>query len=188
MVGLPFGLLEAVSQGAQVALADDGAAEVHERLVQLGPAFPAQPEAAKEVQPGEGSLDDPAQLAQARAVLGAAPGDDRLDAALAELATVLVVVIATVGDELLGALARAAWLATDGADAVDERQQLGDVVAVAAGRRDGQRDAGGVADQVVLGARAATVNRRRPGQGPLEEHVCDCRRRPTRPSRSPRPR
>src|SRR4051812_9169599 len=89
--------LEPVSQGAQVALADDGAAEVHERLVQLGPAFPAQPEAAKEVQPGEGPLDDPAQLAQPRAVLGAAPGDDRLDDAPPELPGGLVVVIAPGG-------------------------------------------------------------------------------------------
>ena len=44
-----------------------------------GQAFPAQAQAAEEVQPGEGALDDPAQRAEAGAVLGAAPGDDRLD-------------------------------------------------------------------------------------------------------------
>jgi hypothetical protein len=74
---------------------------VHERLVQLGPAFPADAKPAEEVPPGEGPLDDPAQLAQAGAVLGVAPGDDGLDATLPQLAAVLVVVIAAVGDELL---------------------------------------------------------------------------------------
>jgi len=67
------------------------------------------------------------------------------------------VVIAAVGDELLGAPAWAADLAADRADAVDQRQQLGDVVAVAARERDGERDAAGIAAQVVLRARPATV-------------------------------
>lgn len=99
---------------------------------------------------------------------GVATRDDGLDAALPQLAVVLVVVIAAVGNELLGALVGAAGLATDGTDAVDERQQLRDVVAMSAGQRDADRDASGVADQVVFGARAAAVNRRRPGQGPFK--------------------
>ena len=49
---------------------------------------------------------------------------------------------------------------------VEQRQQLGDVVAVAAGQRDGERDAGGVDEQVVLGARAGTIDRGRPRQEP----------------------
>lgn len=74
------------------------------------------------MQPCEGALHDPAFLAQARAVLGVAPGDHGLHAALAELATVLVVVIATVGEHPLGTLARTPGLAGDGANAVDQRQ------------------------------------------------------------------
>src|SRR3954453_9457780 len=46
-----------------------------------GVAFPADPEPAEVVQPGEGALTDPAPAAQPRAVLGATAGDDRLDAA-----------------------------------------------------------------------------------------------------------
>jgi hypothetical protein len=38
---------------------------------------------------------------------------------------------------------------------------------------------------VVLGAGAGTVNRRRSGQGPLEEHESGCRRPPPSSSRSP---
>jgi hypothetical protein len=76
---------------------------VHEGLVQLGQAFPAQAQAAEEVQPGEGPLDDPAALAEARAVLGLAACDDGFDAACPQRASVLVVVIAAVGDQLVGA-------------------------------------------------------------------------------------
>ena len=74
-------------------------------------------------------------------------------------AAVLVVVVAAVGDHPVGALARTPRLAADGADAVDQGQQLGDVVAVGAGVGRQQRDACGVADQVVLGACASAVNR-----------------------------
>lgn len=59
-------------------------------------------------------------------------------------------VIAAVGDNALGAPTRSSDLPTDRPDAVDERQQLGDVVAVAAGQRDRQRDAGRVDQEMVL--------------------------------------
>ena len=90
-----------------------------------GVAFPADPEPAEVVQPGEGALNDPTPAPEPGAVRGVAPGDDRLDAAGPERATVLVVVVAAVGDDLVGALAWPAAFAGDRADAVDERQQLG---------------------------------------------------------------
>ncbi len=89
-----------------------------------------------------------------------------------QLTAVLVVVVAAVGDEAVGSLAGPADLAADGGDAVDEGQQLGDVVAVAGGQRDGQRDAVAVDQQAVLGAQAGAVNRRGPGESPLEERGC----------------
>jgi hypothetical protein len=61
-------------------------------------------------------------------------------------------------------------LAWNRRDAVDEREQLGNVVAVPARQRDRQGQACRVHQQVVLGAYAGTVNRRGPGQPPLEEH------------------
>jgi hypothetical protein len=151
-------------------------------------ALPAGPEAAEVVQPGEGALDHPAPAAEAGAVLGAAAGDVRLDAPRPQLAAVFVVVVAAVGDHVVGALARSAALAGDRADAVDEGQQLGDVVAVGAGVGGQQRHPGGVDDQMVLGARAATVNRRGPGQSPLEERGSGWSRRSRATSRSGRPR
>ncbi len=83
---------------------------------------------------------------------GAAAGDHGLDSAGAQQATVLVVVIAAIGEHEVGLLARPADLPGDrpGVQIVKQRQQLGDVVAVGAGQRDSERDAGRVDEQMVL--------------------------------------
>ena len=106
----------------QFALADHGAAEQHERHVQAGIALVADPEPAQVVQPGEGALHDPAFFAEPGAVLGAASGDHGLHAAFPELAAVLVMVIAPVGEYPLGTLAGTPGLAGDGTDTVDQWQ------------------------------------------------------------------
>lgn len=67
--------------------------------MKLGAAFVAGPRATEIVQPGEGSLDYPADLAEAGSVVGLPPRDDRLHASRPQLPAVLVVVIAAVGDE-----------------------------------------------------------------------------------------
>jgi hypothetical protein len=85
-------------------------------------------------------------------VFDAAAGDDGFDSSGPEQAAVLVVVIAAVGQDEVGLLARPAGLAGDrsGVEILQQRDQLGDVVAVTAGQRDGQRNAAGVDEQVVL--------------------------------------
>lgn len=132
----------------------------------VGSAFPADAESLEAVEPGEGALDDPAVGAQAGAVPCSAAGDGRHDAAGADLVAVDVVVVPAVGEQRVRLPARTADPAADRRDRVEQRQELGDVVAVAAGQRDGQRDAGRVDQQMVLGARAGTVDRGRPGQEP----------------------
>jgi len=87
---------------------------------------------------------------------GAAFGDPGLYAALFERLAVLSAVIGTVSEQRPGPelpVAASRW------DAVDERDQLGDVVAVAGSERHGQGDALAVADHVVLGACPAAVER-----------------------------
>jgi hypothetical protein len=91
------------------------------------------------------------------------------------------VVVASVGNDLVGPLAWTADPICDGPDAVNEREQLSDVVAVPASQRDHQRYPSGVHQQVVLGAGASAVNRRRPGQATLEERGCGLSLRPPRP-------
>jgi hypothetical protein len=100
----------------------------------------------------EAAFDDPALSSEPGAVLGAAPSDQRLDPASPQQPTVLVVVIATIGDHDIGFLPRPPSLTGDGSavQVVQQRQQLGDVVALAAGQRNGERDARRVDEQVVL--------------------------------------
>src|SRR5205823_11880476 len=94
-------------------------------------------------------------------VLGLAPRDLWGDAAPAELAAMAVVVVRAVGGDTLGPAARAPDLAAHRRDAVDERDQLGDVVAVAARERPGERDPARVDQEVVLGAVSGSINRAR---------------------------
>ena len=115
-------------------------------------AVGADQEAAAVVEPGEGAFDDPTVAAECRAVLGLASRDHRLDATLPEQAAVLVVVVAAVGEQCLWSSAWPADAAADGRHPVEKFEQLGDVVAVAAGQRPGQRDPAAVYEEVVLAA------------------------------------
>ena len=117
------------------------------------------------VEPGEGALDDPAVAAEAGAVLDPTAGDLWLDPASAELAAVLVVVVATVGGDPVGPSPRPADLAPYRRDPLDERDQLGDVVAVAARDCPGERDPGRVDEEVVLRPASGSINRARARRG-----------------------
>jgi hypothetical protein len=117
------------------------------------------------VEPREGALDDPADTAEAGAVVGLAASDLGLDPAGAELVPVLVVVVTAVGGHPVGSPARPADLAAHGWHPLDQRDELSDVVAVAAGDRPGERDPGRVYEKVMLRAVSGPVNRARARRG-----------------------
>jgi hypothetical protein len=102
------------------------------------------------MKPRESALYHPTVSAQSRSVLLSAAGDHWLYAAPSQLATVLIEVIAAVGEQSIGAPARPPDLTPHWADPVDQRKELGEVVAIPAGQRDRQRHSGGVGDQMVL--------------------------------------
>ena len=145
----------------QPPVADEAAGEGEEGLVDLVAAVVADEESFVVVQPGEGALDDPADAAEAGAVLGLAMSDLRFDVAGTKFAAVLVVVVATVGGDPVGASAWPADLAAHGWHPLDQRHQLCDVVAVAAGDRPGERDPGRVYEKVMLGTVSGSINRAR---------------------------
>ena len=127
----------------------------------LPSAFVADEQAFELVQPGEGALHDPAVAAKAGAVTGVAAGDLCFDPALTELATVLVVVVAAVSADPFGAAAGPAAAAAHRRHRVDQWDQLGDVVAVAACDRPGERDPRCVDQEMVLRSVSGSVNRAR---------------------------
>lgn len=79
-----------------------------------------------------------------------AAGNRRHDASIADLVTVDLVVIVTVRKHGVGLAARTPDTAADRRDGVEQGQQLGDVITVAAGQQDRERGAVPVGDQVVL--------------------------------------
>jgi hypothetical protein len=103
-------------------------------------AIGADEQSAAVVEPGEGAFDDPAVVAESGSVFGLAASDQRFDAALPDEAAVLVVVVAAVGDQCAGTMSGATETAAHGRHAVEQFEQLGDVVAVSAGERPGERD------------------------------------------------
>lgn len=74
--------------------------------------------------------------------------------------TVDVAVVAAVGEQRVGLAAGLADSTADRRDGIEQRQELGDVVDVAAGQQDRKPSAVPVGDQMVLGAGPAPVDRR----------------------------
>jgi hypothetical protein len=91
----------------------------------------------------------------------------RADPALPQQSAVLVVVVATVGQQRVRPAARSSDSARDGRNLVEQRQELGDVVAVCGGQRHRERDAPPVDDEVVFAARSCAVDRAGTAFGPL---------------------
>lgn len=107
-------------------------------------AVPADPQAAEPVQMGERALHDPALRTRAGAVRDPSTDDQRLHTEVTDEAAVLVVVIATVAPHHIGAAPGPASFAAHRRHGLEQWDQLGDAVAVAAGQGDGERHTGGV--------------------------------------------
>ncbi|MEE1931273.1 hypothetical protein V1J52_24375 [Streptomyces sp. TRM 70351] len=107
-------------------------AKEDERGVDVVADFPADTQAAEPVQQHDRSFHDPAVHAQAGAVPGAAPGEVRGDLEPADLDPADLMVIAAVGTDTW-AVQWLAALASARRDGLDQRDQLGDAVAVAVG-------------------------------------------------------
>jgi hypothetical protein len=90
----------------------------------------------------EGTLDNPALGAKSGAVLSAASRDHWLHSQRADEAAVLVVVVTAVREDHVRAAPGPAAPTPHGRHCLEQWDELGDVVAVAAGQGDGERAAG----------------------------------------------
>src|SRR6266700_5986925 len=126
-------------------------------------AVGAEEQTASVLEPGEGALDDPTITPEPGAVIGLVSRDQRCDSALADEPAVLVVVVAAIGDDTVGTPPGSADAAAYRRHPVEQRKQLGDVVAVTAGERPGQRDAAAVYEEMLLATPMAAVDRARTG-------------------------
>jgi hypothetical protein len=125
--------------------------------VNVRSALEANAKTTETMEPGMSPFDDPTEFAEAAAVFGAAPGDDRSDAPLAKSAAMRVGVVAAVGVDDLGLAKRSAAHASNRRDGVDQRQQLRDIVAIRAGQDDADRNAVRVYEDVVFGSWSCAI-------------------------------
>lgn len=94
-------------------------------------------------------------------MLGLAARDQRRDAELAQLIAMTVGVVSAVADDARRSAPRTPDGAGDCRHSLDKREQLLHVVSVGAGQAPGERDAAGIDEKVMLGARTASVDRAR---------------------------
>ncbi len=107
-------------------------------------AIGALKKASLVVQVADCAFNHPAVAPQPGPVLSPPAGDLVGDPPGPQETSVFVVVIATVGDESLGAMAGPPGWAVYLWDRIHQRDELGDVVAIGRGRREGQQEPPGV--------------------------------------------
>jgi len=102
-------------------------------------------------------LDDVPVDAQAAAVAGVSPSQERENLPLAKGLSMRLGVISSVPQDKIGTMLRTARLSGDRWNGIDEGNQLRDIVPIGPGQFCCQWDAAGICDQVVLGAILAAI-------------------------------
>ena len=154
----------------------------------MSAAFVADAEAAVLMQPGDRPFDDPAAAAEPGSVRSLRPGDLRLDVPAAQLAPCVARVVGAVAVQLARAVGWSTATAAHRRDRVHECDQLGDVVAVAAGQRAGERRAAPQAIRWCLEPRLERSTGLGPVFSPPQTPARASCRSPHVTSRSTRPR
>ncbi len=113
-------------------------------------ALETNAETTEVMQPGMRAFNDPAIFSKAAAMFGAALGDNRLDTAIAQRASMPLRVVTAIGVDHARSLQWVAAQPTNWRNRIDQRQQLRDIVNVRAGQDRRERRAIGVGDDVVL--------------------------------------
>jgi hypothetical protein len=109
------------------------------------------------MQPRICALDNPPRGTQAATMFGTATGDHRDDTALLQGSAMRVGIVSTIALQDLGLTLRAPYLASYRRNAVNQRNELSDIVIVG-GRQDRiQRNALRICDEVVLAARTTAI-------------------------------
>src|SRR6056297_263041 len=118
----------------------------------------ADPQSAEAVQPGQRPLDDPADLAQAAAMLRPAAGERRPAPSPTQPAAIRLRVEAAVAVKPPGPASRPAGLAPHRRDRIDQPDQRHDIRDVRRRGRRHQRDPSPVGDDRVLAALLAAID------------------------------
>jgi len=132
----------------------------------IGATFIADTQPTILEEPRNRALNHPAMHPQAAAVWCPTPGQKRKDASVTQLTPVRLRIVGSVPLDTIRTSPGPSHFARDRGDGIDQRQQLRDVVAIGSRDLDGQGNALGIRDQMMLGARFGSVRGIRAGLGP----------------------
>jgi hypothetical protein len=133
-----------------VTPADDATGDFQEGFVDGGEALEAHAQSLEVVQPSNCSFYTPTGLAETTAMRLTATGDLGGDAGGVKRLAIFIVVVPAITLDDAGLGQWTAAFAADRRNRLDQRQQLGDVVAIGAGQYQRQRYALGLRQQVML--------------------------------------
>ena len=140
-------------------MADNGATEREEGLMNIGATFVANSQAAELVQPTQGAFHDPAGFAQPATMRRARACQLVGDSARLQPAMVRGTAVGAIPLHSIRALARATDFAPHGRNGRHERLQLAAVMHVGCGQLDAQRQALGIGAKMMFAARFAAIRR-----------------------------
>ena len=122
-----------------------------------GQPIVAYTQSSKLMQPGDSTFDNPPGLAQVAAMRGPSSGELMPDAALLQCQAVRGAIVGTIGLDKPGLSQWSTALSSNRLHAVDQRQQLRDVMPVGLGQNDIDWDALRIDEEVVLAARLTAI-------------------------------
>ena len=132
----------------------------------IGPTLVADAESAELMEPTQRPFDHPACFAQTAAMGLADLGQHIFDAKALKEEAVGLTAIGAVALNRIGTPPRAPHLSPHPVDGSQHGNELGAVVDVGSSQGEGERDALGIGEKVMLAARFAAVGRVRPRLGP----------------------
>jgi len=139
--------------------ADFDARDGQESIVDVVTTLITDSESPVLVQAGKTPLDDPTIDPKAAAVAGLSLGQDGSNALASQRRPMRLAVIAAITQQRDGTLKRPTDFAGDGRNRLDQRQQLGHIMAVGPGQSDHQRDPLGISYQMVFRALLPPIRR-----------------------------
>ena len=137
--------------------------DFHECLMNIRSTIESNSEPSKVMQPSECSLGDPAINSQTASMCFIATSQMWFNAALTKLIAMRLRVITPIGIKSPRSIDRMTRLSGDGRNAIHQRDQLSDIMAIRTGQGVAQRNSIRVRQNVVLAARFPAICRIWPG-------------------------
>ena len=123
----------------------------------IGPAFVANFQTSKLMQPGDGSFHHPTIHTQATTMLGPTSGQGGLDTPLTQLLSMRLRIVSPITIQTFGAFTWSTPFTCDVRNRLDQRQQLGHIMSMSPRQTFRQRDALAISQHMMLRAFFAAI-------------------------------